>query len=160
MHFKTTCNSLSTPHVWGWEGSSPSAWRACSPSGVLAELWSTHMQLGLYSGALPRESSPSSLVMFAHFSSGPGNQKNSHDPSVNIENVCYRGCVNWGCPYKQCATRPRKRCQVSWATHWQETYLAQTHFRKMESTRNYPHQTVLVTRTQVKTLHKQQTSHM
>jgi hypothetical protein len=38
------------------------------------------------------------------------------------------------------------------------THLAQTHFRKMESTRNHPHQNVAVTRTQVKTLHKQRTS--
>jgi hypothetical protein len=37
---------------------------------------------------------------------------------------------------------------------WQETYLAQTHFRKTETTRNHPHQNVLVTRMQVKTLYK------
>jgi hypothetical protein len=55
---------------------------------------------------------------------------------------------------------PRRRYQVSWATLWQETYLAQTHFRKTETTRNHPHQNVLVNRTQVKTLHKQQTSHI
>jgi hypothetical protein len=36
--------------------------------------------------------------------------------------------------------------------------VAQTHFRKTESTGNHPHQNVLVTRTQVKTLHKQETS--
>jgi hypothetical protein len=40
----------------------------------------------------------------------------------------------------------------------QETYQAQTHFHKTETTRNHPHQNVLVIRTQVKTLHKQQTS--
>jgi hypothetical protein len=34
------------------------------------------------------------------------------------------------------------------------------HFHKMESTRNHPHQNVPVTRTQVKTVHKQQTSHI
>jgi hypothetical protein len=45
--------------------------------------------------------------------------------------------------------------QVSQATPWQETYVAQTHFRKMETTRNRPHQNVLATRMQVKTLHKQ-----
>jgi hypothetical protein len=56
---------------------------------------------------------------------------------------------------KQYATP--SRCQVSRTAPRQETYLAQTHFRKME-TRNHPHQNVLVTRTQVKTLHKQQTS--
>jgi hypothetical protein len=61
-------------------------------------------------------------------------------------------------PYKQCATPPRKGCQVSWATPWQETYLAQTHFHETE-TGNHPHQNVLVTRTKVKTLYKQQTSH-
>jgi hypothetical protein len=33
------------------------------------------------------------------------------------------------------------------------------HFRKTETARNPPHQNVLVTRTQIKTLHKQQTSH-
>jgi hypothetical protein len=37
---------------------------------------------------------------------------------------------------------------------------ALTHFRKTETTRNHPHQNVLVTRTQVKTLHKQQTTHI
>jgi hypothetical protein len=61
--------------------------------------------------------------------------------------------------YKQCATPPR-RCQVFWATPLQEAYLAQTHFRKTETTRNHPHENVLVTRTQVKTLYKQQTSHI
>jgi hypothetical protein len=55
-------------------------------------------------------------------------------------------------PYKQCAAAPGRRCQVSWATTWQETYLAQT-----ETTRNHPHQNVFVTWTQVKTLYKQQT---
>jgi hypothetical protein len=39
-----------------------------------------------------------------------------------------------------------------------KTYLALTHFRKMETTGNHPHQNVLVTRTQVKTLYKQQSS--
>jgi hypothetical protein len=63
-------------------------------------------------------------------------------------------------PYKQGATPPKRRCQVSWATPWQETYLAQTHFRKTETTRNHRHQNVLVTRTKVKTLYKQQTSHI
>jgi hypothetical protein len=33
-------------------------------------------------------------------------------------------------------------------------------FRKMETTRYHPHQNVLVTQMQVKTLHKQQTSHI
>jgi hypothetical protein len=42
-------------------------------------------------------------------------------------------------PYKQCATPPRRRCQVSWATPWQETYLAETYFRNTETTRNHPH---------------------
>jgi hypothetical protein len=34
-------------------------------------------------------------------------------------------------PCKQCATPPRRRCQVSWATPY--TYLAQTHFRKTDA---------------------------
>jgi hypothetical protein len=38
-------------------------------------------------------------------------------------------------PYKQCATPPRRWYQVSWATPWQETYLAQTYFHKTEATR-------------------------
>jgi hypothetical protein len=38
--------------------------------------------------------------------------------------------------------------------------LTQTHFLKTETTRNHPHQNVLVTRTKVKTLHKQQTAHI
>jgi hypothetical protein len=59
--------------------------------------------------------------------------------------------------YKQRATPPTRWCQVSRATPWQETYLAQTQFHKTETTRNHPHQSVLVTRTQVKTLYKQQT---
>jgi hypothetical protein len=42
----------------------------------------------------------------------------------------------------------------------QKTCLEQTHFRKTETTRNHPHQNVLVTWTQVKTLLKQQTSHI
>jgi hypothetical protein len=57
---------------------------------------------------------------------------------------------------KQCATPP-ERSQVSRTTPQQETHLAQTHCRKTETTRNYPHQNVLVTWTQVKTLYKQQT---
>jgi hypothetical protein len=61
-------------------------------------------------------------------------------------------------PYKQCATPPRRRCQVFRATPGQETYLVQTHFRKTETIRNHRHENVLVTRTQVKTLYKQQTS--
>jgi hypothetical protein len=48
----------------------------------------------------------------------------------------------------------------SWATPRQETYLAQTHFRKTETTRNHSHQNVLVIRTKVKPLYKQQTSHI
>jgi hypothetical protein len=55
-------------------------------------------------------------------------------------------------PYKQCATPLRRR--------FQETYLAQTYFCKTEATRYHPHQNVLVTRTQVKTLYKQQTPHI
>jgi hypothetical protein len=62
-------------------------------------------------------------------------------------------------PYKQCVTPPRWY-QVPRGTHWQETYLAQTHFCKMETTRNHPHQNVLVTPTKVKTLYKQQTLHI
>jgi hypothetical protein len=62
--------------------------------------------------------------------------------------------------YKQCATPPRRRYELSWATPWQETYLAQTHFPKTETTRKHPHQNVLVTRTWVRTLCKQQTSHI
>jgi hypothetical protein len=62
-------------------------------------------------------------------------------------------------PYKEPATPPRGRCQVSWTTPWQETCLAQRHFRNTETNRNHPHQIVLVTRTQMKTIHKQQTSH-
>jgi hypothetical protein len=58
--------------------------------------------------------------------------------------------------YKQCATLPR-RCQVSWATPWQETYLAQTYFRKTGTTRKHPHQNVLVTWTKAKTRYTQQT---
>jgi hypothetical protein len=37
------------------------------------------------------------------------------------------------------------------------TYLAHIHFRKTETTRNHPSKNVLVTQTQVETLHKQQT---
>jgi hypothetical protein len=48
----------------------------------------------------------------------------------------------------------------SWATPRQETYLAQTHFRKTETTRNHSHQNVFVIRTKVKPLYKQQTSHI
>jgi hypothetical protein len=55
---------------------------------------------------------------------------------------------------------PRGRCQVSRATPWHENYLTQTHFRNWEATRNHPHQNVWVTRTQVKTLYKQKTSHI
>jgi hypothetical protein len=39
-------------------------------------------------------------------------------------------------------------------------YLAKNTFSQNETTRNHPHQNVLVTHTQVKTLHKQQTSHI
>jgi hypothetical protein len=42
--------------------------------------------------------------------------------------------------------------------HLDWRHLTQTHFRKTETTRNHPHQNVLVTRAQVKTLYKQQTS--
>jgi hypothetical protein len=55
---------------------------------------------------------------------------------------------------------PKGRYRVSRATPWQEAYLVQTHFCKMKTTRNHPHQNALVTRTQVKTLHKPQTSHI
>jgi hypothetical protein len=48
-------------------------------------------------------------------------------------------------PYKQFATPPRRRYQVSWATPWQETYLAPTNIRKTETTRNHPDQNVLIT---------------
>jgi hypothetical protein len=57
---------------------------------------------------------------------------------------------------KQCATPQKRRGQVSRTTPSDETCLAQTHFRKTETTRNHPHQNVLVTRMQVKTLYKQQ----
>jgi hypothetical protein len=38
--------------------------------------------------------------------------------------------------------------------------MTQTHFRETETTKNHPHQNVLVTRTHAETLHKQQTSHI
>jgi hypothetical protein len=63
-------------------------------------------------------------------------------------------------PYKQCVTPPRWWCEVSRATPWQETYLAQTHFCKTETIRNNPQQNVLVTWKQVKALCKQQTCHI
>jgi hypothetical protein len=69
--------------------------------------------------------------------------------------------LNISGPYKQHATPRGGIYQVSRATPWQETYLAQTHFHKTETTNKYPHQNhqnILVTRTQVKTLHKQQTN--
>jgi hypothetical protein len=44
-----------------------------------------------------------------------------------------------GMALKKRATPLRRRFQVSRAAPWQETYLAQTHFRKMETTRNHPH---------------------
>jgi hypothetical protein len=55
---------------------------------------------------------------------------------------------------------PPRWCQISRAAPWQGTYLAQTHFCKIETNKNHPHQNVLVTQMQVKTLHKQQTSHI
>jgi hypothetical protein len=55
---------------------------------------------------------------------------------------------------------PRRWCKVSRATLWQESYLAQTHYSKTETTRNHPHQNVLVTWTKVKTLCKLQSSHI
>jgi hypothetical protein len=55
---------------------------------------------------------------------------------------------------------PPRRCQVFRVAPWQETYLAQTHFRKTETTRTHPHQNVLVTRTKVKIIYKQQISHI
>jgi hypothetical protein len=78
-------------------------------------------------------------------------------PSRSTSHSLHREMCTPG-TYKQCAAPPRRR-QVYWDTPWQETYLAQTHFRNTETTRNLPHQNVLVTRTQVKTLYKQQTSH-
>jgi hypothetical protein len=85
--------------------------------------------------------------------------KANESKSIHVTFTTWRETCPPG-PYKQRATPLRRRCQVSWATLWQETYLAQTHFRKTETTRNHPHQTVLVTRTKVKTLYKQQTSHI
>jgi hypothetical protein len=41
-------------------------------------------------------------------------------------------------PYKQCTTPQRRRCQLSRVVPWKETYLAITHFRKIETTRNLP----------------------
>jgi hypothetical protein len=38
--------------------------------------------------------------------------------------------------------------------------MTQTHFHKMETTRDHPHQNELVTRTKVRTLYNQQTSHI
>jgi hypothetical protein len=60
---------------------------------------------------------------------------------------------------KQCAIPPKRR-QLCRTTPSQEAHLTQTHFRKTERTRNHPHQNVLVTRTQIKTLYKQQTPHL
>jgi hypothetical protein len=62
-------------------------------------------------------------------------------------------------PYKQCAIPPRRRCQILDCTLTRDLPGANT-FSKTETTRNHPHQNVLVTWMQVKTLHKQQTSHM
>jgi hypothetical protein len=42
--------------------------------------------------------------------------------------------------YKQLATPPKGRHQVSYLT-----YLAQTHFHKTETTRNHPHQNLFIT---------------
>jgi hypothetical protein len=60
-------------------------------------------------------------------------------------------------PYKQCAT-PQE--DVKYLGLQQETYLAQTHFRKTETTRIHPYQNVLVAQTKVKTIHKQQISYI
>jgi hypothetical protein len=49
--------------------------------------------------------------------------------------------------YKQPATPPRRGHQVSYLT-----YLAQTHFYKMETTRNHTHKNLFITRMQAKTL--------
>jgi hypothetical protein len=35
-----------------------------------------------------------------------------------------------------------RKCQESQAATWQETYLSQAHYHKMETTRNHPHQNV------------------
>jgi cold shock CspA family protein len=75
-------------------------------------------------------------------------ENESQQIQVDPRNIHYTKRSMPPCPYKQCATPPR--CRVSWATPWQETYLAQTHFRKTETTRNHSHQNVLVTQTQVK----------
>jgi hypothetical protein len=56
--------------------------------------------------------------------------------------------------YKQRATPPR-RCQVS-----SDYTLRGDLPGKTETTRNHPHQNVLVTRRKVKTLYKQQTFHI
>jgi hypothetical protein len=59
-------------------------------------------------------------------------------PSHHLLNVLLQIANKLGLSKKKCATPPRRRYQVFRATPWQETYLAQTHFRKTETTRNRP----------------------
>jgi hypothetical protein len=61
---------------------------------------------------------------------------------------------------QKCPTPSNRRGQVSRDASRQKTHLAQTHLHQTETTRYFPHQNVLVTRTQIKTLYKQQTPHL
>jgi hypothetical protein len=78
---------------------------------------------------------------------------------VDLRNIHYtKRNVPTG-PYKQCANSPKKMSSILGYTLTGDYWLAQRYFRKIEA-RIHPDQNVLVTRTQVKTLYKQQTSHI
>jgi hypothetical protein len=57
--------------------------------------------------------------------------KNGEWKLTNPSQPMARSLHEGKCPYKENAT-PSKRRQESRVTYWQETYLAQTHFRKTE----------------------------
>jgi hypothetical protein len=61
-------------------------------------------------------------------------EKESQRIQVDPRNIHYTKRKVLPGPLKPCATPPR-RYQVSWATSWQKTHLAQIHFRKTETTR-------------------------
>jgi hypothetical protein len=69
----------------------------------------------------------------------------------NLLNMCSRYLIP--SQYKQCTPPSWRKCQVSQTAPQQETYLAQTHIRKMETIGNGPHQNASDTWMQVKTLH-------
>jgi hypothetical protein len=128
----------------------------------------------LYTADLPTSTEPATVTFFQRHSSirmgrDPGIASQKLQINLEAKQKWLRKCrmkanesTKRNLPsslYKQC-THSLTKCQVSRVAPRQETHLAQTHIHKTEASGNDAHQNALAAWTEIKTLHKQQNSHI